>query len=474
MADTALLMSVSELAEAVHGTILCDFSPHNGFFSVATDSRNVLPGSLFVPLMGEFRDGHTFINKALDQGAAVVFVDAAHEAGSASLFCTLGKQYAAAFIIVENTLRALQDAAGAYLDKFPRLMRVGITGSSGKTTTKEIVGSIFSQKYNVVMNEGNLNSETGLPLSVFKVRKEHEVGVFELGMNRRGEISEIARVLRPALALITNIGTAHIGILGSQQAIAEEKKEIFSFFESTSTGFVPEDDPWGDFLSDVRSGSVLRYGKTSTPGFTGARGLGIDGTLIRYEGRDVRFPLPGPYNLKNALGAIALARHAGVGADKIKAGIESVKPLFGRAEIVRGDVTLMLDCYNANPDSMESALEFCRDLEWAGRKIFVLGSMLELGEESPQAHRKVCALARDSNPDRVYLFGREMVESGAAVDWGSVPVEFHTDIDALSAALANARREGDFYFVKGSRGMALERACPAITGQGPSDNGGGH
>ncbi|HPS44233.1 MAG TPA: Mur ligase family protein, partial [Treponemataceae bacterium] len=247
-------MTVSALAAAVRGTILCDYSPNNGFSSVATDSRNVLPGSLFVPLMGEFLDGHTFIAKALESGAAVIFVDAAHGSGSASLFCTLGKQYNASFIVVENTLHALQDAAGAYLKKFPKLLKIGITGSSGKTTTKEITGAIFSQKYRVIMNEGNLNSETGLPLSVFKVRPEHEVGIFELGMNRKGEITEIARVLMPKLALITNIGTAHIGILGSRQAIAEEKKEIFSFFDSDSTGFVPEDDDWKDFLSDVRSG----------------------------------------------------------------------------------------------------------------------------------------------------------------------------------------------------------------------------
>jgi len=462
VADQTLLMTVSALAAAVRGTILCDYSPNNGFSSVATDSRNVLPGSLFVPLMGEFLDGHTFIAKALESGAAVIFVDAAHGSGSASLFCTLGKQYNASFIVVENTLHALQDAAGAYLKKFPKLLKIGITGSSGKTTTKEITGAIFSQKYRVIMNEGNLNSETGLPLSVFKVRPEHEVGIFELGMNRKGEITEIARVLMPKLALITNIGTAHIGILGSRQAIAEEKKEIFSFFDSDSTGFVPEDDDWKDFLSDVRSGTVLQYGKSSTHGYGGSESLGIDGTLIRYEGREIRFPLPGPYNLKNALGAIALALHAGIGADRIKAGIESVRPLFGRAEIKRGEATVMLDCYNANPDSMENALEFCRDLEWAGRKIFVLGSMLELGDESGQAHRKACSLARDAGPDRVYLFGQEMVDAGAAVDWGEIPVEFHTDIERLKAALAAAKRPGDFFFVKGSRGMALERVCPAL------------
>ena len=465
-------MTVDELAKAVSGTILCNYSPLNGFSSVVTDSRNVLPGSLFVPLMGEFRDGHTFINKALELGSSVIFVDAAHGEGSASLFCTLGKQYSACFIVVQNTLRALQDAALAYLEKFPKLLKIGITGSSGKTTTKEITGAIFARKYRVVMNEGNLNSETGLPLSVFKVRQEHEVGIFELGMNRRGEIAEIARVLSPSLALITNVGTAHIGILGTQQAIAEEKKEIFSNFNSACVGFVPEDDEWKSFLCDTKSGSVRTFGRQSISGFSGAEDRGIDGTLIHYKGLDIRFPLPGPYNLKNALAAIALACHAGIGPDDIKAGIESVQPLFGRAEIIRGDVTIMLDCYNANPDSMESAIDFCKDLSWCGRKVFALGSMLELGEESASAHRRICSCARDANPDLVFLFGQEMVDAGATTDWGSIPVQFHTDIDKLSEALARAVHAGDFVFIKGSRGMALERVCPALTGK--KDGGGSH
>jgi UDP-N-acetylmuramoyl-tripeptide--D-alanyl-D-alanine ligase len=455
-------MTISELVSAVNGVCLNNHAPDKGFASVVTDSRNVLPGSLFVPLMGEFQDGHTYIPKALESGASVVFVDRAHGDGSAALFTTLGKQYDAVFIVVENTLHALQDAALAYVRKFPGLIRIGITGSSGKTTTKEIAGSIFSERYRVIMNEGNLNSETGLPLSVFRIRKEHEVGIFELGMNRKDEISEIARVLSPSIALITNIGTAHIGILGTQAAIAEEKKNIFSFFDPNGAGFVPEDDSFRAYLSDVTSGTVFPFGPESTKGFESAEDLGIDGSLIRYAGLEIRLPLPGRYNLKNALGAIALARYAGISPEEIKRGIEKVKPLFGRAEVIRGDITVMLDCYNANPDSMESALDFCANLEWKGKKIFVLGSMLELGEESAEAHRRVCSLAADSGVDRVFLFGDDMVRAGQTTDWYGVEVSSHTDIEDLSRALANTAKKGDLVFLKGSRGMALERVCPAL------------
>ena len=266
MADTPILMTIPQLVDAVHGMCICNFNHENGFSSVATDSRNVLPGSLFVPLLGEFQDGHSFIPKALEAGATIVFVDQAHRDGSGSLYSVLAKRYDAAIILVENTLRALQNAAQKYVSFFPELVKIGITGSSGKTTTKEIVGSVFSEKYSVIMNEGNLNSETGLPLSVFRIRKEHEVGIFELGMNRKGEISEIAHVLSPSLALITNIGTAHIGILGTQRAIAEEKKCIFENFSDTGVGFIPENDVWTDFLSGIPRGSVRFFGPESTDG----------------------------------------------------------------------------------------------------------------------------------------------------------------------------------------------------------------
>lgn len=227
MADNEILLSLPQLVEAVNGACLCCYSPAKGFSSIATDSRNVTPGSLFVPLMGEHQDGHTYIPRAIEAGASVILVDSDHSDGSASLFSTMGKQYGVSFIRVKNTLNALQDAARFYVGLFPDLIKIAITGSSGKTTTKELLASIFSVSNAVITNEGNLNSETGLPLSVFRIRKEHTFGIFEMGMNRRGEILELAQVFSPSFALITNIGTAHIGILGTQAAIAEEKKKFF-------------------------------------------------------------------------------------------------------------------------------------------------------------------------------------------------------------------------------------------------------
>ena len=209
------------------------------FTSVATDSRSAVAGGMFIPLVGEFQDGHAYVPAALEKGATVVLVGRDFAVSNHHQLVQWHRSYpAATFVAVDHTMYALQDAAAAYVQKFPNLVRIGVTGSSGKTTTKEILAAVLSTRFSVVMNQGNLNSETGLPLSVFQIRDHHQVGVFELGMNRRGEIAEIARVLAPNLGVITNIGTAHIGILGSRDAIAQEKKQVFWNFSSDSCAFI--------------------------------------------------------------------------------------------------------------------------------------------------------------------------------------------------------------------------------------------
>lgn len=469
MAENQMLLSVSQLVEAVNGTSLYCFSPEKGFSSVATDSRTVTKGSLFVPLIGEYQDGHSYIPRAIEAGATVILVDSEHSDGAASLFSNMGKQYGVSFIRVKNTLKGLQDAARYYVRLFPDLIKIAITGSSGKTTSKELLSSIFSVSNSVIMNEGNLNSETGLPLSVFRIRKEHKFGIFEMGMNRRGEISELAHVISPSLALITNIGTAHIGILGTQEAIAEEKKEIFSQFSSNCTGFVPEHDQFYSYLSDIPKGTIVPFGTKSTPGYTGSLQKGIDGTVIQYEDTEILLPLVGSYNMYNALGVITLARYAGISIADIKKGIERIEPLFGRAQVKKGPVTVMLDCYNANPESMGNAIQFCSDLEWAGKKIFLLGSMLELGESSHRAHISVCEMAANSNAQYVFLFGREFAQASEVVDWKNVEYQNFESMEVLADVLLSVVVPGDIVLIKGSRGVALERIYPIIEGIGANE-----
>ena len=372
----------------------------------------------------------------------------------------IARRAACAVITVSDTLAALQDLARLHLRRLPPMTRVGITGSNGKTTTKEIIGAILSLAAPTAVNEGNLNSDIGLPLACFAVRAEHRQAVFEMGMNHPGEMDVLADIVRPDLALITNVGTAHIGMLGSREGIAREKKKIFSRFDGRQTGFLNEAEGFFDLLSEGVRGRIVRFGPASTGGYEGSESLGLDGTLIHWEGSRVRFPLFGPHNLANALGAISVAREMGIAPDRIREGLESVTPLFGRSQILRGEVTVLVDCYNANPDSMDSALAFVEALPWKGRKVAVLGAMRELGRESGEAHLRLSR--RAARLDLVFLLGEEL-EEAAREQAGAGRVRWFADAEALGEAVAAAVREGDLVLVKGSRGVALERIVPRIT-----------
>ena len=432
-----------------------------GFSSVSIDSRTVREGALFVALAGSANDGHGFVEAAFKAGAAAALVERSRLERFG--LTSLAEKYHRDLLAVDNSLRALQDAARVYLERFPGLLKIGITGSSGKTTTKEIAAAIIGAEKNTVMNPGNLNSETGLPLSAFAVRSCHEVGVFEMGMNRPGEIAELAAVLKPNIALVTNIGSAHIGILGSKQAIAEEKKNIFSRFADTNVALIPEGDEFGDFLARGLRGNVRFYG--SPAGVEETRSLGLEGSEIRLDGETIRFALPGRHNLANAFAAVAIAGAIPVSRHAVKRGLESVRPLFGRGEILRGRTTVVRDCYNANPESAEEAVAFCDGLDWKGRRIYVAADMLELGDSSRSAHERIGAVLAASKADQVFLYGDEM--EAAAASLGGKPF-FHTrDMGELASALDRFVRNGDLVLLKGSRGRALEGLSGMLTGERP-------
>lgn len=465
------MLSLQELVSAVKAEVCIGENKAESFSftSVATDSRSVVDGSLFVPLIGEKQDGHVYILQAVKKGASAVFVckSSWEKLPAADRTEIEGR---CAVIFVKDTMYALQAAAAAYVKKFPDLIRVGITGSNGKTTTKEIAVSVLSRRFNVIATQGNFNSETGLPLSVFNIRKEHQVGVFEMGMNRRGEITELAGVLCPEYAVITNIGTAHIGILGSKQAIAEEKKQIFANFTKESVGFVPEKDEYASFLQDVKSGTVRLFGKSvQSASVTDIEPAGLDGTDFRYCGRKVRFPLPGTYNFNNMLAVVSLAETLGLTKDEIIEGVEAVKPLFGRSNICRGKFTVVEDCYNANAESMMEAIGFYGSVQTKGKKVFILADMLELGEESERIHAETGARAAVSGADKLVFIGSQMSYGAVAAESEvasgkvagvSVVSERDTSDEAMSALaekLSCEASDGDLFLVKGSRGMQLER-----------------
>jgi len=460
------LMGFSQLSVAVGGDLYPgDATGASGFFSVSIDSRTILEGALFVALPGGVCDGHAFVEAAFRSGAAVAMVERGkcESLGLPGIAKSMGKT----LVAVDDTLQGLQDAARAYLEQFPGLLKIGITGSSGKTTTKEIAAAIIGAEKNTVASRGNYNSDTGLPLSVFEVRSCHEVGVFEMGMNRKSEMAGLAEVLKPDIALVTNIGSAHIGILGSRQAIAKEKKDIFSQLGEKGIALIPEDSDFRDFLAEGVRGRVSFYGEKSLPEFGGAKSLGLDGSEITWGGEGMAFALPGRHNLANAVSAIAIAREVPVGTRAIRLGLGSVKPMFGRGEILHGRATVIRDCYNSNPESLVEAVGFCDSVEWPGRRVYVIGEMLELGELSPGAHRDMGRLLAESKADMVYLFGKETAAAAAVLDsrasQGTLRPGmrvFHTnDMDELIRDADGYARAGDLVLLKGSRGCALERLC---------------
>jgi UDP-N-acetylmuramoyl-tripeptide--D-alanyl-D-alanine ligase len=459
-----LLLEFKELSLSL-GAQLLSFADTDvrGFSSVSIDSRTVQEGALFAALPGTACDGHSFVEAAFTNGAAAALVER-KKLDEFNLTQTAQK-LAKTLIIVDDTLLGLQNAAKAYLEKFPSLVKVGITGSSGKTTTKEIAAAIIGIEKNVIMNPGNFNSETGLPLAAFLVRPCHEVGIFEMGMNKKGEIASLASVLKPNVALITNIGSAHIGNIGSKEAIAEEKKEIFSQFNGNDLALIPEDSEFRDFLAEGVRGKVSFYGAKSFAEFGGVKDLGLDGSEISWAGQRIHFPLPGRHNLANALAAIAIAREIPVSGRAMAQGLEKAKPLFGRGEILHGKATVIFDSYNANPESLAAAVEFCDSLEWPGRRVYVIGEMLELGENSCCAHEGAGRLLAASKADKVFLFGNEAraASAAAAPSLGNSARFLHTcGIDELSGALGAYVQSGDLVLIKGSRGCALERLCPAL------------
>ena len=470
MSQAETLLTMEETLESTDGVfVLGDGNWH--FSSVQTDSRLVEKDTLFVPLIGEFQDGHKYIPQAVEKGASCVFICLSNYEKNPAFFNEIHNSNPEVnFIAVENTLTALQKAAGKYVEKFPSLIKVAVTGSSGKTTTKEILAAVLARKYRVVTNKGNLNSETGLPLSVFNIRKEHEAGVFEMGMNRENEIGEISAVLKAHYAIVTNIGTAHIGLLGSRDNIAREKAKVFDHFDSQSIGVIPFDDDYAEFLEKQIRGKCIHYGK-DTDSVKFIADLGLKGTEFSVGKNRAVLKLPGKYNYKNALGAIALCQELGVSDSEIAKGINDLEPMFGRSQVIEDKYTIVQDCYNANPDSMEKSIEFVSSVTSGEKKIFVLGDMLELGADSEKEHEKTGIMAAESSADKVFFVGTEMENAYKAACKKSSGDRFvycseKTD-DALMTISLEIKKEfseHSIVLIKASRGMGLERLTKFLCG----------
>ena len=479
------LLTKEELLTAVKGTQIG--SAPCLFNDVQTDSRNVCAEKpcMFVPLMGEFQNGHKYIPDVLKKGVAVVLMNEAEYQEKVSYYEELAAANAGVcFVRVENTLHALQDAAEAYVTKkCAHMILVSITGSSGKTTTKEMMVSVARAHYGekgVAYTYGNLNSETGLPLSVFKIRGDEKIGIFEMGMNRVNEIGEISKVLKSRFGIITNIGTAHIGILGSQQNIATEKRKSLAYIPADGAAIVGAADPFADYCTEGVRGKVVKFGTDIPASESGVKFIedkGLFGTTFELDGLTVNLPLSGKYNYLNALSVIACAKQIGIPSEDIKRGLETVAAMSGRMEVCQSvlrhgqKVVLIKDCYNANLDSMVKVIDFCGELKNVGKKIFVLGDMKELGAESEKSHEAVGNRIREAGASQVYLVGPEMKAAEKIVFQGGTNITakwFNESNDKNFKKIAEdiilTARDNDVILLKGSHSMQLEKLVPFLCG----------
>ncbi len=430
---------------------------------VAVDSRKCEKGDLFVALKGERTDGHRFLKDAVSRGAAALMVDRSffqRPEGRAVGFESLGVPV----LIAENGLKSLQQLAKARLRDFNDLQRIAVTGSNGKTTTKELIASVLSSIGRTVKNPGNLNSEIGLPQALLSVRAEDRYGIFELGINHPGEMDLLTDIYRPQFTVITSIGTAHIGLLGSREAIAREKAKALEVLPEDGRAFIPAACEWGEYLEAFSSAPVEKFGERNSEGVEAVETRGLEGWRIRYDGTEITLPLPGRHNLSNALAAIHVGRHFGVDAEGIRKGIEAVSLPEGRSRLHTGPITIFEDSYNANLDSMKPVIEeLARDVR-PGSLVLVLGAMKELGDEAENAHRELAETVLGSGAKGVFLIGEEMrwTEESLKSLGFSGRLMLSEDFNELEGALLDYLEGGETVLLKGSRLMELERLVEPV------------
>lgn len=448
-------LTLRQLLEAVNGTLLGDFDDLDAqAVQVSTDSRNITPGCLFIPLEGERFDGHSFINSALEAGAAGCLTARERESYLPGRF----------YIKVRSTQRALWELARYYKKLFP-IPFIAVTGSVGKTTTKDMTAAVLGARFRVHKTEGNFNNDIGVPLTLLRLEAQHEVCVVELGMDHAGEIDNLARLVEPDMALITNIGDAHIENLGSRENIFKAKCEIFPHLKRDGLAILNGDDPLLAALEGTLAQRTVFVGEGEGLDYT-ARDLSSDGAghlFCRVKTPRSQFeaniPALGSHMIYPTLMAAATAEALGMAPDEIVRGIGAFLPTKMRMNIVRckGDIVILNDAYNANPQSMRAAAAVLGDAQ-GRRKVAVVGDMKELGPGSEQFHRAVGGYFAQAGTDRLIAVGdlaRFMAEG--ARDAGLGQADWFPTLDAARNALSREVRAGVTILVKASRSMAFEK-----------------
>ncbi|AKG35695.1 UDP-N-acetylmuramoyl-tripeptide--D-alanyl-D-alanine ligase [Paenibacillus durus] len=431
---------------------------------VVTDSRKITLGCLFVPLVGDSFDGHDYSRSALEAGAAATLWmrdKGAAPQGNA--------------VLVDDTLAALQRLASAYLKEVaPRV--VAVTGSNGKTTTKDIITALLETRFKVHKTQGNFNNHIGLPLTVLSMSPDTDIAVLEMGMSSRGEISLLSSLAQPDTAVITNVGESHLLQLGSRKEIARAKLEITEGLKPGGLLIYNGDEP---LLAEVMGEPeftapeglrTFRFGLGSgnddyPTGIMTHQG-GTTFTSSRYGEQAFTLPLPGTHNVVNSLAALAVASHYGVSEAEMAAGLSRLKLTGMRIEIIRtsSGLTLLNDAYNASPTSMKAAIDVLQSMKGTGAKIAVLGDMLELGPDEAAFHGEIGSYLDPEKVDFVFAYGplSEHLAKAAVLRFGPDRVYAFTDKSELTELLIKKTDKKDIVLFKASRGMRLEEALQRL------------
>jgi len=450
-------LSIADILSATRGTLLAG-EVGTLVRDVTIDSRSAAEGSLFVPLRGTRHDGHVFIERAFMQGAAAALTEQD---------CSLSIQRfpGRAVIGVDCALQALGDIAAFWRRRF-KLPVIGITGSNGKTTTKEMTAAIISRSWTCLKTEGNFNNLIGLPLSVLKLSAQHRSAVFEMGMSEPGEIRRLAGIAAPSIGVITNVAPCHLQQLGSIEAIAAAKGELFEALGPDDCAVVNIDDERVRALGSAARARVITFGLSA--GDVHAANIQISaGGAHTFELRigavsvPVRLGLPGAHFVSNALAAAAAAYAVGIGPADIAEGLCACVPLAGRMQELKiKGLKIINDAYNANPVSMRAALTTLSDGSAGRRTIAVLGDMLELGEKAGDFHRDIGTYVATLNIGLVFVLGSfAPLVCDAARSAGMPEKRIHAfnTLPELATALVAVAGPNDVVLLKGSRGMQLEK-----------------
>ena len=456
--------SVHEVVDIVKGNLLAG-NPEYILTGVSTDSRHCKEGDLFIALKGEKFDGHDFVSHAINNGALGCVVQKAVNASIPGN---------AALILVKDTLHALGMLA-RYHRSFFKGPLVGVTGSNGKTTTKDMIASILCQKWVTLKTQGNFNNEIGMPLTLLRLGPETEAAVVEFGMRNIGQIKNLADIALPTAAVLTNIGEAHIEILGSKEAIAGAKGELIEAIPEEGFVLLNADDKYM-VRQAARAKCRIKYygikGSFANPDYW-AEEIESDGQCQKYILRtasgmtEVSLPLPGLHNVYNSLAAAGVCLELGQDFSDVICGLKDFTPTEKRLNIIKRDeYTIIDDTYNASPTSTIAALQILHD--YPGRKkIAVLGDMLELGEYARDGHRLVGEKITQLKIDAVYTFGKMAKEITDVVSekLGTIYSRNFTAKEDLISLLKSSLEAGNIYLVKGSRGMKMEEIVKALKGE---------